>query len=93
MDIQRIDDGKKGFFKAVDDGKEAGLMTYVWAGPGKIIIDHTEVDPAFGGKGVGKQLVMEAVKYARESNIKILPLCPYAKSVFEKNADLHDVLF
>lgn len=93
MTIERIDDGKKGFFKAVVDGKESGLMTYVWSGPGKFIIDHTEVHEAFAGQGVGKQLALEAVKYARENNLKILPLCPYAKSVFDKNADLHDVLF
>jgi predicted GNAT family acetyltransferase len=45
MNIEQVNDEKKGWFKAVEDGKEAGLMTYVWAGPGKIIIDHTEVSP------------------------------------------------
>ena len=93
MNIEQVNEEKKGWFKAVEDAKEAGLMTYVWAGPGKIIIDHTEVDPAFSGKGVGKALVLEAVRYARENKVKILPLCPFAKSVFDKNADLQDVLF
>lgn len=92
MEIERIDDGKKGFFKALVDQKEAGLMTYVWSGP-KFIIDHTEVHEAFAGQGVGKKLVLEAVSYARENHLKIMPLCPYAKSVFDKNKDLSDVLF
>lgn len=73
--------------------KEAGVVTYVWAGPGKIIIDHTEVNSKFEGMGIGKLLLLEVIKYARENKIKILPLCPYAKSVFDKNQDLHDVLF
>lgn len=93
MEIERIDDGKKGFFKALVDNKEAGLMTYVWSGPGKFIIDHTEVHEAFAGQVVGKKLVLEAVSYARENHLKIMPLCPYAKSVFDKNKDLSDVLF
>ncbi|MGY0041226.1 GNAT family N-acetyltransferase [Pedobacter sp. NJ-S-72] len=66
MNIEQFNDEKKGSFKAIEDEKVAGEMTYVWAGPGKIIIDHTEVNPDFSGKGVGKKLVLEAVKYARE---------------------------
>ncbi len=68
-------------------------MTYTWAGPGKFIIDHTEVSPEFNGKGVGKQLVMAAVAYARAERVKIMPLCPFAQSVFDKNPDIKDVLF
>ncbi len=92
MEIQQINRDSKGFFKAVSDGKEAGRMTYSWAGNDKFIIDHTEVNPEFNGKGVGKKMVMEAIKYARENNIKILPLCPFAKSVFDKTPEIRDVL-
>lgn len=93
MKIEQYNTEKNGFFKAMEDYDEGGVMTYVWAGPDKIIIDHTEVNKEFAGKGIGKQLVLQAVKYAREHHVKILPLCPYAKSVFDKNPDLHDVLF
>ncbi len=92
MEIQQTDRDSKGFFKAVEDGKEAGRMTYSKAGSTRIIIDHTEVNPEFNGKGVGKKMVMEAIKYARENNIKILPLCPFAKSVFDKTPEIRDVL-
>ncbi|AMP99566.1 GNAT family acetyltransferase [Pedobacter cryoconitis] len=93
MNIEQTNDEKKGLFKAIEDGKLAGEMTYVWAGSDKLIIDHTEVSPDFSGKGVGKKLVLEAVGYARAKHVKILPLCPFAKSVFDKNQDLQDVLF
>lgn len=93
MTIEQTNNDNKGFFKAVSDGKEAGLMTYSWAGSDKIIIDHTEVNPDFKGQNVGKNMVMEAVAFARKNHIKILPLCPFAKSVFDKNTDIHDVLF
>jgi len=67
-------------------------MTYSKAGDTKIIIDHTEVDDSLRGQGAGKTMVMEAVKFAREHEIKILPLCPFAKSVFDKNQDIRDVV-
>jgi len=91
MKIERINNGNKGFFRAMDNEIQAGLMTYSWAGTEKFIIDHTEVDPAFGGKGVGKKMVMEAVDFARNNNLKIIPLCPFAKSVFDKVAEIQDV--
>jgi len=94
MDLEQKDDGKKGYFKATENNIEAGVITYVWAGPTKIIIEHTVVNTAFEGKGLGKKLVMAVVEFARQKQLKIMPLCTYAKSVFDKNAEeLKDVLF
>lgn len=83
----------KGRFVLTENAIFAGEMTYTWAGTDKLIIDHTEVDKAFGGKGYGKKLLMEVVTYAREKDVKIIPLCPYAKSVFDKDESIGDVLF
>lgn len=94
MNIHHVKESdSKGFFRAEENGSECGRMTYSIAGTGKIIIDHTEVNPAFSGKGVGKQLVMAAVDYARKNNIKIMPLCTFASSVFQKDASIQDVVF
>lgn len=93
MEIIQENNEKKGVFKAIENNIEAGLMTYSWAGENKFIIDHTEVNPDFAGKGVGKQLVMKAVDYARANNLKIMPLCPFAKSVFDRVAEIRDVLY
>lgn len=92
MNIEQFNKETKGFFKATEDDKEAGRMTYSWAGKEKFIIDHTEVSSEFKGKNVGKQLVMAAVIYARENNLKIIPLCPFAKNVFDRMEEIRDVL-
>lgn len=92
MEIQQINDTKKGYFEALEDGKQAGQMTYTWAGDSQFIIDHTEVSEDFAGKGVGKKLLMATVEFARKSNVKIIPLCPFAKSVFDKVPEIRDVL-
>ena len=53
----------------------------------QMIIDHTEVSDALRGKNTGYQLVKAAVEHARTHNMKILPLCPFAKAMMEKRKD------
>ncbi|WP_420153224.1 GNAT family N-acetyltransferase [Siphonobacter sp.] len=93
MVIQHQDNGKNGkFYVEVAEVSEAE-MTYLWSGEQRIIIDHTEVSDVLRGQQVGKQLVQAAVDFAREKQIKILPLCPFANAVFKKTPDFQDVLF
>ena len=93
MEIKQTKNEKGGIFEAFDEnGKRAGEMTYVNSEKATFIIDHTEVFPGNEGKGVGKQLVMAGVNYARENDFKIIPLCPFAKSLFEKIESIRDVL-
>lgn len=67
-------------------------MTYTMVNPSLMIIDHTEVGDELRGTGAGKELVKAAVEYARQNNIKILPLCPFANAVFKKTPEYADVL-
>lgn len=83
--------GHKGAFVIDRDGKRLAEMTYSMAGA-KAIIDHTTVDDALRGTGAGKKLVEAAVLWARAENVKIIALCPYAKSVFDKTPAYADVL-
>src|SRR5690606_7515788 len=92
MEILQEDNGKKGKFFILEKDVQEAEMTYTWAGPHRIIIDHTEVNEALKGKGAGKQMVMKAVAFARDRQIKVLPLCPFAKSVFDKMPEIRDVL-
>ena len=92
MTILQTDDGKKGAFNIEENGERLAEMTYVWAGTGMFIIDHTEVSDKLAGKGAGKQLVAKAVAFAREKGLKIMPLCPFANSVFKKTPAYSDVL-
>lgn len=92
MEIEHFDDGKKGHFKAVENGVQAGIMTYVWAGEDKFIIDHTIGNPDFKGQNVGMKMLDKAVAHARTNNLKIIPLCPFAKKMFDKKEEIRDVL-
>jgi uncharacterized protein len=92
MEIKQEQTEHKGSFFIEVDGKREATMTYSMAGTDTFIIDHTEVGDVLRGKGAGLQLVMAGVEYARKNNLKIIPLCPFAKSVFEKREDIRDVL-
>ncbi|WP_335966028.1 GNAT family N-acetyltransferase [Galbibacter sp. PAP.153] len=92
FNIQHEASASKGRFYVEDNGKTLAEMTYSVAGSDKIIIDHTDVDDSLRGMGVGLKLVETSVAYARENNIKILPLCPFANAQFKKHAEFRDVL-
>ena len=92
MEVKQNDDGKKGTFYIEVDGAHEAEMFYVWAGLHKIIIEHTDVTDKLRGKGAGMQMVTKAVEFAREKKIKIIPLCPFANSVFQKTPEYGDVL-
>ncbi|HEY9005139.1 GNAT family N-acetyltransferase [Ohtaekwangia sp.] len=92
MQIQHEASGHKGAFYIEENGERLAEMIYTQAGDSRIIINHTEVSEALRGKNAGKQLVAASVEYARQHKLKILPLCPFAKSVFDKVKEYEDVL-
>ena len=65
MDIKQIEHGSKGAFVIEQDYERLAEMTYSKVGENMIIIDHTDVSDKLRGQGVGKQLVMKAIEYAR----------------------------
>jgi predicted GNAT family acetyltransferase len=91
--IQREQDGRRGAFFIEHDGKRLAVQTYTMRERGKAAsIDHTEVDDALRGQGIAKKLTVAAVEWARASGIKLIPICPFAKAVIEKDPSLQDVL-
>ncbi|MDI9341974.1 MAG: GNAT family N-acetyltransferase [Sediminibacterium sp.] len=92
-EIKHTSNEKNGSFEILFDGRHAGTMTYTWAGTDKFIIDHTEVEEMYNGKGLGKEMVMAAIEFARKNNLKIMPLCPFAKKIFDADKTLSDVRF
>lgn len=80
-DIFKKDNNR--FYMLDDFGKLVAEITFS-SSDKIIIIDHTFVDPSLRGQGIGGKLVSEVVKIAIDENKKIIPLCPFAKRVFEQ---------
>lgn len=92
MNVQHRSGDTKGEFFIEKGDDVVAKMTYSKLGNKQIIIDHTEVSDEMRGQDLGKALVESGVQYAREQGLKIIPLCPFAKAIIEKNPDLQDVL-
>lgn len=91
MEIEHENIESKGSFFVTMNDIRVAEMTYTWAGERIMIIDHTEVAEILKGQGIGVKLVAAAVEKARKEGFKILPLCPFAKSVFDKTPEYTEV--
>ncbi|MDB5443958.1 MAG: acetyltransferase [Phenylobacterium sp.] len=59
---------------------------------GAVILPHTVVPEAFEGKGVGSRLAAYAMQYARDHELKVIPLCPFMAAYMKRHAETHDLV-
>lgn len=57
-----------------------------------ILFPHTEVPPAFEGKGVGSKLVRTALDYARAHGQAVMPVCPFFAAYIKRHEEYQDLL-
>ena len=92
MNIQHKDGKQNGMFYMEKDGNRVAEIVYSKGAEGLLIIEHTEVNEELQGQNLGFELVHKTVEYARGHGLKISPVCPFAKAVFDKREDFKDVL-
>ncbi|MCR2784164.1 MULTISPECIES: GNAT family N-acetyltransferase [unclassified Microbacterium] len=59
------------------DGRVAGRADFIEAPEGRPerIFFHTEVDPAYGGRGIGALLLREALADSIRQGVTVVPMC------------------
>ncbi len=92
MLIQQKKTARHEMFYVEEDGKILAELVYKITPEHRMEIEHTEVNDSLQGKHVGHELVSHAVEYARANNLKIVPLCSFARSVFKQDTGIGDVL-
>ncbi|MES2731666.1 MAG: GNAT family N-acetyltransferase [Bacteroidota bacterium] len=86
-DIQlKLNDEGQEAFVIEENGEQVAEMVIGLSG-NNVVIYHTEVSEKLEGKGMAKELLMQAVAYAREQHKKIIPLCPFVSVQFKKHPD------
>jgi predicted GNAT family acetyltransferase len=58
--IARNDDADR--YEILVDGRVAGFTEYEADAEGRHVFPHTEIDPAYGGRGLGTKLVAAAME-------------------------------
>jgi Predicted acetyltransferase len=75
----------------LDDDKVLGTINYKIEGDIYTIL-RVYVLPIYQGKGYGKTLLEEVVRYSKANKLKIKPVCSYAVVYFEKHSEYNDLL-
>lgn len=78
----------RGTFILEENNEKIGEMAISVSG-NSLTAYHTEVDPGHEGKGLAKILLEAMVKYARENNLQVVPLCPYVHAQFKRHPELY----
>jgi len=80
-------------FEAHVDGTLAGVAEYQLTDQ-LVVFTHTEVEPAFEGRGVGSAIARVALDQLRaDGRRKALPVCPFIKGWIERHPDYLDVTY
>ncbi|MEJ8302921.1 GNAT family N-acetyltransferase [Saccharibacillus sacchari] len=82
---------KEHSFVMSKDGQEVGKVNWTVRGDGVLMVDHTFVAESMRGQHAGEQLVERVVELARESSVKIEPVCPFAEALFKRKKEYEDV--
>ena len=78
-------------YEILVDGAVAGFAVYHRRG-GRAYFVHTEIDPAFEGRGLGSELAKRALDAERDRGEPIIPLCPFIRGYIDRHPDFADLV-
>ncbi len=90
MSLQINHDPVSGRFSTQLDDHEAELVYRHQ--DGRMVIDHTGVPEAIGGRGVAGALVRAALEYARAESLRVVPSCSYAATYIQRHPEYADLV-
>ncbi|MGC4129307.1 MAG: GNAT family N-acetyltransferase [Bergeyella sp.] len=92
MKFENNKSGNGGVITMCNDTEEIGRLTYtVFPDDSRLIISFVQVYPKHEGKGMGKFLVEEALRFAGENRWKVYPHCSYSRAVMSRMSDIDDI--
>jgi predicted GNAT family acetyltransferase len=73
------------------DGVLAGFTVYR-SQPDRYTFTHTEIDEAFGGRGLASVLIKATLDEMRARGIAVLPQCPFVRRYISRHSDYLDLV-
>jgi predicted GNAT family acetyltransferase len=90
-DIRVVDNPAQLRYELRVDGALAGFLAYRLE-PGTVVLVHTDVDPAYEGRGLGGRLVRGALDDLRARGLLLVPLCPFVASYLRRHPEYADLV-
>ncbi|BBX64215.1 N-acetyltransferase [Mycobacterium saskatchewanense] len=81
---------EEGRYTIAVEGKQVGLAEFADRDNQRVFF-HTEIDPAYGGRGLATILVEEALNEARDEGKRIVPVCSMIGTVLKKHPEFDDI--
>jgi predicted GNAT family acetyltransferase len=91
QDISMADRPEQERYEIAVDGELAGFVEYRER-DGALDLVHTEVLPAFEGRGLAGRVAQFALDDARRQGRQVLPSCSYIARYIERRPELQDLL-
>lgn len=92
MAEQEIKKGDHKFYIGDSEEKPLAEITYKTKDENTIIAEHTYVSDELRGQGIAGKLLKVLTDYAREENLKIVPVCSYVQSKMEGSKEYEDLI-
>ncbi|MBX7434215.1 N-acetyltransferase [Mycobacterium sp. Y57] len=73
------------------DGQRVGHTEFMDHGDQRIF-PHTEIDDAYGGRGLATVLVREALESTRAAGLRIVPVCPLVAGYLDRHPEFGDLV-
>lgn len=89
MDVVDLPDEQR--YEARVDGAVAGRVEYDLV-DGVIELLHTEVDPAFEGKGIGSGLAAGVFGDIRRKGARVVVRCPFLSRWVQRHPEVRDLV-
>jgi predicted GNAT family acetyltransferase len=69
----------------------AGFIRYT-STPTVLTLVHTDVAPAYEGRGLGAALVAGALEDLRRRKLSVVPLCPFVRAYIDRHPEYADLV-
>jgi predicted GNAT family acetyltransferase len=73
-------------------GEQLAGFTVYRQQPDKYTFVHTEIDPAFGGRGLASVLIKGALDEMRARGAAVLPQCPFVRRYISRHEEYLDLV-
>jgi predicted GNAT family acetyltransferase len=89
--LEILDNEAEQRYEAWLDGRPAGLIAYE-PHDGCLVFDHTEVDEALEGRGIGSRLAKAALDDVQTRGLRVTPRCPFVRSYIRRHPEYRDLV-